>query len=194
MTIPREPAAPAPDGVFSAKLKDMSDATPRRILLFRHAKADWPSVPDIDRPLADRGRNDAHAAGRWLAGSGVQPDLTLCSPAVRTRETWKLAAPALGRRPRTVYEERLYEATLGDLLALLNETSDEVADLLLVGHNPGMQALAEALSADAVDDTLVRLRRSGFPTAAIAVVGFRGSWKDVEHGIGRLDAYWAPHD
>ena len=180
--------------MFSAKLKDMSDATPRRILLFRHAKADWPSVPDIERPLADRGRGDARAAGQWLAGTGILPDLTLCSPSVRTRETWKLAAPELPQRPRTVYEERLYEATLGDLLALLNETPDEVADLLVVGHNPGMQALAEALSADAEGDSLVRLRRAGFPTAAIAVVGFAGSWKDLEHGCGGLRAYWAPHD
>jgi phosphohistidine phosphatase len=171
----------------------MSDTTSRKIVLLRHAKADWPAVPDIERPLADRGRQDAPAAGQWLAGTGIFPDLTLCSPSTRTRDTWKLVAHELAQRPRTVYEERLYEASLGDLLALLNETPDDVGDLMLVGHNPGMQALAEALSFCAKDDVLVRLQRGGFKTAAIAVVSCTGSWKDVEHGVGRLDAYWAPH-
>jgi phosphohistidine phosphatase len=184
---------PATSAGFSAKLKNMSDATPRRIVLLRHAKADWPSVPDLERPLAERGRKDAPAAGQWLAGTGIMPDLALCSPAVRTRETWKLAAHELPRRPKTVYEERLYEASLGELIALVNETADEVNDLLVVGHNPGMHALADALAGEAADDLLPRMNRGGFPTSAIAVLSFTGSWKTVEHGVGRLEAYWAPH-
>jgi phosphohistidine phosphatase len=171
----------------------MSDATPRRIVLLRHAKAEWSSVPDMERPLAERGRKDAPAAGRWLAGTGILPDLALCSPSVRTRETWKLVAHELPQRPKTVYEERLYEATLGDLLALLNEVTDDIADLLVVGHNPGIQGLADALASEAEGDVLDRLHR-GFPTSAIAVVTFSGSWKSVEHGLGRLTAYWAPND
>ncbi|GAB2623569.1 histidine phosphatase family protein [Streptomyces capparidis] len=173
----------------------MSDAeTPRRIVLLRHAKADWPSVPDHERPLAERGRRDAPAAGRWLAGTGIDFDLVLCSSAVRTRETWKLAAHELPRRPRTVYEERLYEAGLGDLLALLTETPDDIHDLLLIGHNPGMHALADALSGQADPDPAAKLARRGFPTSATAVVAFTGSWKSVEHGVGRLIAYWAPQE
>lgn len=189
----RVPRRAAPARVFSAKLKGMSAETPRRIVLLRHAKADWPSVPDHERPLADRGRRDAPVAGRWLAGTGITPDLTLCSTATRTRETWKLAAHELAQRPRTVYEERLYEASLGDLLALLTETSEDVDDLMLVGHNPGMHALANALAGEAERDALLRISR-GFPTAATAVITFTGSWKTVEHGVGRLVAFWTPHD
>lgn len=190
----RERAHPAPQPAFSAKLKDMSDATPRRIVLLRHAKADWSQTSDHERPLAERGRKEAPAAGRWLAGSGIVPDLTLCSTSTRTRETWKLFVHELPQRPKTVYEERLYEASLGELIALLNETPDEVDDIMLVGHNPGMHALADALAGEAEDDLLQRMNRGGFPTAAIAVLTFTGSWKNVEHGVGRLVAYWAPHD
>ncbi|MFJ8583042.1 SixA phosphatase family protein [Streptomyces sp. NPDC093595] len=172
----------------------MSVDTPRRIVLLRHAKADWPQVSDHERPLADRGRKDAPVAGRRLAETGITFDLALCSTAVRTRETWKLAVHELPQRPRTVYEERLYEASLGDLLALLNETSDDVNDLLVIGHNPGMHALADALAGQAEDDTLARMSRGGFPTSAFAVVEFTGSWKSVEHGVGTLTAYWAPHE
>ncbi|BDM68188.1 phosphohistidine phosphatase [Streptomyces nigrescens] len=170
----------------------MSVDTPRRIVLLRHAKAEWSETSDHERPLAERGRKDAPVAGRWLAGSGVTPDLTLCSTSTRTRETWKLAVHELPQRPKTVYDERIYEASLGELIALLNETSDDVTDLLLVGHNPGVHALADALSGESDGDLLPRMNRSGFPTAAIAVVAFNGSWKSVEHGVGRLIAYWTP--
>ncbi|MCD0483260.1 histidine phosphatase family protein [Streptacidiphilus sp. ASG 303] len=174
----------------------MSVDTPRRIIVLRHAKADWPSVPDHERPLADRGRRDAPAAGRWLAGAGINPGLVLCSTALRTRETWKLVAHELPKRSRrTVYEDRLYEASPGEIVAVLQETPDEVSDLLLVGHNPGVQGLTEVLAGDAAEgDALVRLRRGGFPTAAVAVLSHTGSWKTVEPGSARLVAFHAPQD
>ncbi|MEE1941509.1 histidine phosphatase family protein [Streptomyces sp. TRM 70361] len=172
----------------------MSVEVPRRIVILRHAKADWPQVADHDRPLAERGRKDAPVAGRWLAASGILPDLTLCSTAARTRETWKLFAHELPSRPKTVYEERLYEATLGELIAVVNETPDDVRDLLLIGHNPGMHALADALAGEAEEDARTRLDRIGFPTSAIAVISFTGPWKSVEHGVGRLEAHWSPRD
>ncbi|MCD9142364.1 SixA phosphatase family protein [Streptomyces albireticuli] len=171
----------------------MSAEPTRRIVLLRHAKAEWSDADDHERPLTDRGRKDAPVAGRWLAGSGIVPDLALCSTAVRTRETWKLAVPELPQRPRTVYEDRLYEASLGELIAVVNEVSDEVGDLLLIGHNPGMHALADALAGEAEADLLPRMNRSGFPTSAMAVLTFTGSWKSVEHGVGRLVAFWSPN-
>ena len=172
----------------------MSVDTPRRIVLLRHAKADWPQVSDHERPLAERGRLDASMAGRKLGETGIAFDLAVCSTSVRTRETWKLAVHEMPHRPRTVYEERLYDASLGDLLALINETSDEVGDLLLVGHNPGMHTLADALSGGSEGDALARMTQGGFPTAGFAVVAFAGTWKSVEHGVGKLVDYWAPHD
>lgn len=151
-------------------------------------------MADHDRPLAERGRQDAPRAGRWLAGAGVHPDLTLCSTATRCRETWKLFAPELPRRPRTVYEERLYDASLGELIALVNGVSDEVRDLMVVGHNPGVHALADALSGAGDEAARQRMSRSGFPTSAMAVLSLTGDWKSVEHGVAHLVAYWTPRD
>lgn len=172
----------------------MSAEPTRRLILLRHAKAEWSDDSDHERPLAERGRKDALIAGRRLATAGIVPDLVLCSTAVRCGEAWKIAVGELPQRPRTVYEDRLYEASLGELLAVINETSDEVADLLLVGHNPGMHALADALAGEAEGDLLPRLNRSGFPTAAIAVLTFSDSWKTVEHGVARLVAFWPPSE
>ncbi|QHA03872.1 histidine phosphatase family protein [Streptomyces broussonetiae] len=170
----------------------MSAAEPRRIVLFRHAKADWPQVSDHDRPLAERGRMDAAVAGRKLADTGIAFDLALCSTAVRTRETWKLAVHELPERPRTVYEERVYEASPGELIALLNETPDDVRNVILIGHNPGVQGLAEILSGAGEGDAPERMQRRGFPAAAFALLSFDGLWKGLEPGAATLTEYWAP--
>ena len=172
----------------------MSVAEPRRIVLFRHAKADWPQVSDHERPLADRGRMDAAEAGRRLADTGVPFDQALCSTAVRTRETWKLAVHELPDRPKTVYEERIYDASPGELIAVLNETPDDLSNVLVIGHNPGMEALTEILAGSAEAEVRERINRRGFPTAAFAVLTFTGSWKDVEPGTATLVDYWAPTD
>lgn len=172
----------------------MSVAEPRRVVLFRHAKADWPQVTDHERPLAERGRKDAPVAGRKLADSGIPFDLALCSTATRTRETWKLAVHELPHRPRTVYEERLYEASPGELIAVLNETPDDVQNVVLIGHNPGVQGLADILAGNAEGDARTRMDRRGFPTAAFAVLTYSGSWKALEPGVGTLADYWAPSD
>jgi phosphohistidine phosphatase len=172
----------------------MSVAESRRIVLFRHAKADWPQVTDHERPLAERGRMDAAVAGRKLADTGVPFDLALCSTATRTRETWKLAVHEFPHRPKTVYEERIYEASPGELIAVLNETPDEMRSAVLIGHNPGIQGLAEVLAGSAEEEARTRMGRRGFPAAAFAVLSFTGPWKALEPGGARLLDYWAPSE
>ncbi|CAL9561417.1 putative protein [Streptomyces sp. enrichment culture] len=172
----------------------MSVAEPRRIVLFRHAKADWPQVNDHERPLAERGRKDAAEAGRRLADTGIPFGLALCSTATRTRETWKLAVQEFPHRPKTVYEERIYEASPGELIAVLNEIPDDVQNALLIGHNPGVQGLTDILAGSAEGDARARMAGRGFPTAAFAVLSFTGPWKTLEPGVATLLDYWAPAD
>ncbi|MFG2608110.1 SixA phosphatase family protein [Streptomyces sp. NPDC048514] len=172
----------------------MSAAEPRLIVPFRHAKADWPQVSDHERPLAERGRKDAPIAGRKLADTGISFDLALCSTAVRTRETWKLAVHELVHRPKTVYEERVYEASPGELIAVLNEIPDDVRKVILIGHNPGVHGLAEILAGSAEGDARDRMNRRGFPAAAFALLSFEGPWKALEPGTATLTDYWAPSE
>jgi phosphohistidine phosphatase len=172
----------------------MTVDSPRTLVLLRHAKADWPPVPDHERPLAERGRLDSPAVGRRFTDDGISVDLALCSAAARTRETWKLAAHEMPHRPRTVYEERLYEAGPGDLLALVGETPADIGSLLVIGHNPGMHALTVVLAGTGEDDALELLERVGFPTAAFAVLTFTGTWKTLEDGAAHLAAFWTPHE
>ncbi|MEU9403390.1 histidine phosphatase family protein [Streptomyces sp. NPDC048242] len=172
----------------------MSVAEPRRIVLFRHAKADWPQVSDHERPLAERGRTDATVAGSRLADTGLAFDLAVCSTALRTRETWKLAVHELAHRPRTVYEDRVYDASPGELIAVLNETPDDVRTLILIGHNPGIHHLADILSGSSEGDARDRMNSRGFAAAAFAVLSFDGDWKNLEPGKATLTEYWTPSE
>ena len=135
---------------------------------------------------------DAPVAGRRLTDTGIPFDLALCSTAIRTRETWKLAVHEFPHRPKTVYEERIYEASPGELIALLNETPDDAQNVILIGHNPGVQGLADILAGAAEGDARERMSRHGFPAAAFAVLSFDGPWKTLEPGVATLLDYWAP--
>ncbi|WP_432073157.1 SixA phosphatase family protein [Streptomyces wuyuanensis] len=156
--------------------------TLRRLVVLRHAKsARPPGVADVRRPLAERGLRDAPAAGRWLRDADCVPDLVLCSPAVRARETWDLAARELPADPRTRHDPRLYGADPAGLLAVVRETPDDVATLLLVGHNPGLEEFVLLLASEGLGDTVQRVEAK-FPTSAIAVLTQQKSWPEAAPG------------
>ncbi|MFF3685481.1 SixA phosphatase family protein [Streptomyces sp. NPDC002187] len=161
----------------------------RRLIVVRHAKSAWPAeVDDHDRPLAKRGRRDAPAAGRWLRGCGHVPDLVLCSTAVRARRTWELAAAALDAPPPVVHDMNLYHAGARELLDTLRRTAPGTETVLLVGHNPAVQELVLSVARTAADDALARAREK-FPTCAIAVLEWQGSWAFLGPGVARLTAF-----
>jgi Histidine phosphatase superfamily (branch 1) len=114
----------------------MASDTTRRLMLLRHAKSDWPDVPDHDRPLAKRGKHDAPLVGRWLRDHGYLPEVVVCSDARRTRQTWKLVARELGGSPAVRFEPRAYAASGLTLLYLARELPAACRSALLIGHNP----------------------------------------------------------
>lgn len=155
-----------------------------RLVLLRHAKSDYPEeIPDHERPLARRGSRDAPRIGEWLRASGFVPDLVLCSTAQRARQTWELAAPAVGGSPAVRYEDRIYEASALRLLMLVRELSEDFGTALFVGHNPGIGELAAGLTNSAP---------LSFPTAAVAVLGIEGPWLSATPGEGCLLASVSP--
>ena len=119
----------------------------RQLILLRHAKSDWPDVPDRERPLAKRGRRDAPRIGRWLHDRGYLPDLVVCSDACRTRQTWELVAPELGGSPAVRFEPRAYAASALTLLYLAQELPSRYRAALFIAHNPGLSDLATNLAA-----------------------------------------------
>lgn len=149
-----------------------------RLIVLRHSKAASPlGIPDIDRPLAGRGRRDAEQVGEELRAANVLPDRVICSTALRTRQT----LDGLGLDAPVDFESRVYDNDAEEILDLLREQSGET--LLLVGHNPSMHQLVFGLTG-AVDDH--------FPTSATAVIEFDGDWSDLWPNTGRLISLWTP--
>jgi phosphohistidine phosphatase len=166
--------------------------TIRQLILLRHAKSDWPDVPDRDRPLAKRGRRDAPRMGRWLHEHGYQPDVVVCSAARRTRQTWDLVAPELGGSPEVRFEPRAYAASALTLLYLAQELPGRYRTALLIGHNPGLSELAGSLAAPPAGNG--SQPGISLPTAAVAVLEFPGDWPSLTPGQARLITLTTPAD
>ena len=112
----------------------------RRLVVLRHAKSAWPEgVPDYRRPLADRGRRDAAAVGRWLAAEVGPIDVALVSPATRTRQTWDIVAAELAGASTVVHDEQLYGEGPDSVLAVLGTLPESAETVLLIGHNPDLE-------------------------------------------------------
>src|SRR3984893_12962732 len=111
----------------------------RKLVLLRHAKSDWPDVPDHERPLAKRGRRDAPVVGRWLGEAGYVPDAVICSTGHRGRQTRGpvasgLAWAAPGVSPVVRFEPGVYEAAVLGLLMLVREFDDAWPTAMIIGH------------------------------------------------------------
>jgi phosphohistidine phosphatase len=151
--------------------------TGRTLVLLRHAKSASPDgVDDADRPLAERGRRDAPVAGRWLREHVPGVAAVVCSPALRTLQTWQLVAPELGGTPTFRTEPRVYAASVRDLVTVVRGLPAAAGTALLIGHNPGLSELVAELSGEELD----------LKTCSIAVLRGDGEWSAAGPGWASL--------
>jgi phosphohistidine phosphatase len=131
--------------------------------------------------------------GNQIAGRDLVPDRVLCSPVHRARQTLAALKPHLPASTKIVFADDLYGAA-GDYRETIAAHGKDAARLMVVGHNPPIQATALALAA--TGDVALRSRLAAkFPTAALAVIAFRdGDWPAILAGGGRLEAFLRPRD
>ena len=164
--------------------------------LLRHAKSSWsnPTLPDRERPLDTRGVTDAPLMGKAIAERGIDPELVLCSSARRTRDTLELVLPELRVEPKVVYVDALYHASPEEMLEMLRGIQPGANRVMLVGHNPEIQAFALDLVGAGPKHFRNRLRTK-YPTAGLAVINFvSGLWKSVSVNSGMLNLFLSPKD
>jgi phosphohistidine phosphatase len=153
------------------------------LILLRHGKSDWSGEgPDLERPLAKRGRRQAPEAGRWLAEHIGSIDLVVVSPAERARSTWDLAAAELDVGPPVHVDDRMYAATSEELLGVARDLPEDLGTVVMVGHNPGMADLVSGLAGEEVPMT----------TSSLAVVDLVGAWAQAGHAPATLRAAGRP--
>lgn len=166
----------------------------KSLTLLRHAKSTWddPVARDFDRPLNKRGRRAARTVGREMRDKGLAFDRVLASPAVRVVETIGEVESAYGRLD-PAFDQRIYLASPETLLDIVRSLPDSVDRLLLVGHNPGLEMLALALTR--AGGALRDEAEIKYPTATLAEIQLPASrWGEVAESSGTLLHFIRPRD
>jgi phosphohistidine phosphatase len=152
----------------------------KQLTLFRHAKTERVSSSgrDFDRVLTDRGKSDAARMGEEIRRLRFRFDLVLSSPAARASDTAELAGLAV-----STYDQRIYEASVADLLAIARAVDDDVTRLIMIGHNPGFERLASALIGEDIE----------MPTGSLVEIELPiEQWRTADRGAGRLLRFLTP--
>lgn len=159
----------------------------KTLYILRHAKSSWDdhSLTDRERPLNARGLRTAPFIGSLMKERDLMPDAIVSSPAVRAKQTAELVREAAGFEPEITFNERIYEASVGTLAAVIADLDNEVDRVLLVGHNPGAEGLIYFLTGEIAP----------MPTAALAVIDLDiETWADTDGGCGTLRHVIRPKD
>ena len=159
----------------------------KKLLILRHAKSSWadPDLADFERPLNERGLHAAPFMGSVIAKEGLSPDLIISSPAERAKTTAELAVDGGKLAAEIKFDDHIYEASPHALLQIASDIDDEMKSVMLVGHNPGIEAFIKLLTG--VYEPM--------PTAALAVVELRiDYWEDIAAGSGKLLDVIRPKD
>ena len=170
----------------------------KRLFLLRHAKAQPADggCEDFDRTLMLSGMQDGGAMARYLRKSDYQVELILCSPSARTTQTAELVLQELDSE--VDYRDNLYLAEAAKIVAAVRGAPAQVTHLMVVGHNPGLEATATLLAREPVrrkERARHEALEEKFPTCALAILDFDvGRWRDITPGAGKLKDFVRPKD
>lgn len=153
----------------------------KTLFIVRHAKSSWDEagLDDRERPLNERGKEEAPKMGKHLAGYSVKPDFITSSPAVRALKTAEKIAKDLGfKKSDVVADEGIYTFNGGSLMDVVRGFDDRYVSIMLVGHNPAVTELVNYLTNLQIDNV---------PTCGVALIELNtGRWKDIAKGTGVL--------
>ena len=159
----------------------------KTLYLVRHAKSSWkyPNLDDFERPLNKRGRKNAPFMGQLLKKLKVTPDLIISSPANRAATTARIIAAKINFALENIrYSETIYEFSEGTLIQVVKHIDDGVAKAMVVGHNPGLNGLANYLGDQSI---------SNIPTAGIYCLDLNiASWTKIRENCAKLKFFEFP--
>ena len=168
----------------------------KQLAMMRHAKSDWghPGLTDFDRPLNKRGRKAARAIGKALRHREITFDEVVSSPAQRAKETVERLADGLKYQPKVRFEPAMYLPSTSTLTNVIHALPDDLATIMIVGHNPGFHDLVLRLTREDGDGHRQRIE-GNFPTAAFSLISFPVErWADIEPAIGEIRELILPRE
>ena len=158
----------------------------KNLFLLRHAKSSWsdPGAGDFHRPLSKRGISNAYLLSKFISNHQIIFDLILSSPSERTQGTLDLVI-ADDTNIKTEFHESIYHAEVSTLIRLLRAQDDSDKNILVLGHNPGLQLLTEHLTQTDIEK---------FPTCSFVKLSNFDSWKDLDANILDFEFFVTPKD
>jgi phosphohistidine phosphatase len=159
----------------------------KTLYVLRHAKSSWDdsSLSDFERPLNGRGKKTAPFMGELMSSKNFVPEVIICSPAERAKQTAFLVKQAAHFDAEIQFENGIYESGTHNLLYIVSGINDEYDSAMIVGHNPGFEGIVETLCGD----------YERMPTAALAVIDLDiESWSDAKPNCGNLREILRPKE
>ena len=154
--------------------------------IIRHAKSDWARADfDYDRILNQRGRNDAQLIGKTLASEDFVTDKVICSGAYRAKETFQCLNEHLKITDNKIeYTDTLYLASLRQLLAEIENFNNDIDNIVIIGHNPGLTELCNYMTGDDLQN---------LPTCAVYSIVFPvDDWRAIDAEMGSKNNFLSP--
>jgi phosphohistidine phosphatase len=164
----------------------------KKLIILRHAKTEAHAVDDRRRQLTDRGRQQARSVGPAIAELGLRNLVVYVSTALRTMQTWEEIVPAMDPGVDVRPTDELYAFDEDDILQVLREIDEDVEDVLLIGHNPGLSYLASTLSGDELPNDRAVAKDGALRTCRGAVLQYDGLWCDIDSQDCGVDRYLVP--
>ncbi len=152
----------------------------KNLYLIRHAKSSWenPSLTDFNRPLNERGKRDAPFMGKILSGKNILPDIVYSSSAKRALKTAKIICEKINFPVEKIkMEDTIYEASVTNLLKIVQSTEESNNSVMLFGHNPGLTSLQNKVCEKEIDN---------IPTCGIVCIEFDCLWEAINDNTGEL--------
>lgn len=141
-----------------------------QLFIVRHAQTRSSQYykSDKERELKPQGIDEAIVLGKYLSANNYNINLIISSYAERARATAHLIASEINYPIHQIqYSEKIYSGTMNDLLTLIQQTSDAVENLLLVGHYPAIVDLNNYLSDS---------NKTSMETCELICLNFDSSW------------------
>lgn len=164
-------------------MSEINENSKRQLLIMRHGKADWEAkVDDLQRPMTERGVEEAKNVGRWLNQQKLLPDIIISSNASRAIATSKLVAEAMGITD-IAQDARIYNASVETLFEVLADIDTQYKRAMIVGHNPGFEYLLLHLA-----EVAESFYKAGslFTTGTVAVLNMPDDWQQLDRQCAQL--------
>ncbi len=157
----------------------------KQLCLLRHAEAGAQQhrQGDAARELTTIGEKQAREAGSTIRAQRIPIDAIFCSTAIRARQTMMIAANEIPLKVKTFYSGELYEASLDSLFTFLRACDESLNSVMVVGHNPTLSQLAEALTRTPL----------GLTPASLVLINLHiAHWSELASGRGKLTLHHSP--